>query len=510
MIFRFWLLFFSFSICIVGNAQNDLDALRYSRTALGGSPRFIAMGGAMGALGGDVSCATTNPAGLAIFRKGEIIYSGGLRFTTNKAETNGKSSSVTDANFVFGNFGLAFAWQAEKDPSRRNVFCISNTQLQNFNNQIQISDPSSRNSIAKDMLNISNSGNSLFTLNQSYEGLGYNAYLLDYDSVSGQFFSFVDINRNLSQKRLITTTGRANEINISFAQSENDNFYIGGSIGIPRIKFESTTNHTEVDGNDSMRIGMTSSSSFTSTYNTDLPFVYNNFLGFNSLSYTEFFKTEGYGVNVKLGANVRVNQNVRLGAYFHSPTFYSLTDTYYYKVAASFDYNPLLENVSTFPDENDGIFRYKITSPMRFGFNSGFVIGKIASIGLEYEGIKYQDAKLKADDPAVFNGVNAVIKNKYKYASNIRLGGELNVKPVILRAGYAINGSPFGGLYSGSFDRQTISCGISIRTKNNYFYDITWVRTNTKEAYYMFSTIPIKSNINSVTSALMVSMGLKF
>lgn len=511
MCYKFWLLIISTTLYFTSFSQNDLDALRYSRTGIGGSPRFIAMGGAMGALGGDVSCATTNPAGLAIFRKGEIIYSGGLRITRNTTETNGISNKLNDANFVFSNFGLAFAWHAEKDPTRRNVFCFSNTQLQNFSNQIQFVNPSTRNTMASDMLNIANSNNNtLSNLNQAYEGLGYNAYLLDYDSTSGKFFSFVDINRNLAQNRSITTSGRANEINISFAQSIDDNFYIGGSVGIPRIKFESTTKHTEADANDSMRVGMTSASSFTSTYNTYLPFVYNQFLGFNSFSYTEFFRTEGYGVNIKLGINARVNQNIRLGAYFHSPTILNLTDTYKYEIASSFDGNKLLESVYGYPTENDGMFKYKITTPLRFGFNSGFIIGKIVSIGVEYEGLKYQEAKLNADDPTVFKVVNDAIKTKYKYASNIRVGGELNVKPVIVRAGYTINGSPFGGLYSGKFDRQTVSFGISYRTKNNYFYDLTWTRTSSKETYYMFSTLPVKSNINYIASSLILAIGLKF
>lgn len=48
-------------------AQGEADAIRYSRTELGGSARFRSMAGAFGALGGDFSAIGQNPAGLGIF-----------------------------------------------------------------------------------------------------------------------------------------------------------------------------------------------------------------------------------------------------------------------------------------------------------------------------------------------------------------------------------------------------------------------------------------------------------
>ena len=128
-------------------AQNDVDALRYSRIGVGGSARYMGMGGAMGALGGDVSCATTNPGALGIFRRGEMLYSGGFHFTYNSSKYNNSSIETPYGNFAFGNFGLAFAYNNEKDATKRNVFCITNTQLLNFTSETHIQSSSSRNSI---------------------------------------------------------------------------------------------------------------------------------------------------------------------------------------------------------------------------------------------------------------------------------------------------------------------------------------------------------------------------
>ena len=53
-------------------AQDITDALRYSQTDLNGTARFRAMSGAFGALGGDFSALTVNPAGSVVFANNQI------------------------------------------------------------------------------------------------------------------------------------------------------------------------------------------------------------------------------------------------------------------------------------------------------------------------------------------------------------------------------------------------------------------------------------------------------
>ena len=53
-------------------SQNVDDALRYSQIFYGGTARFMSMGGAFTALGGDISSISQNPAGIGVFRSSEI------------------------------------------------------------------------------------------------------------------------------------------------------------------------------------------------------------------------------------------------------------------------------------------------------------------------------------------------------------------------------------------------------------------------------------------------------
>ena len=52
------------------NAQTTIyDANRWMGSDLNGTARFVGMGGAMGALGGDITTMGTNPAGICILYK---------------------------------------------------------------------------------------------------------------------------------------------------------------------------------------------------------------------------------------------------------------------------------------------------------------------------------------------------------------------------------------------------------------------------------------------------------
>ena len=490
------------------NAQNDLDAIRYSRTGVNGTSRFVAMGGAFGALGADLSCAANNPAGLALYKKRDICFGFGIKSTHNQGIVNGKTSTVDAAKFVYNNFGISHIWQSANDKDGRHIVAFTNTQIQNFNNSTRFSSYTNSTSIAQDMLN-SAGKNYPTDLNKSYERLAFNVYVLD--TFNGKYFSWVDLKRTVLQTRNIVTSGHVNELNFSYAYSYKDKYYIGGSIGAPRITYTSTTTHSEADDKDSMRVTVTSPTTFSTTYSGGLPSgYYPDKLGFNSLAYTEYFSTSGSGINLKLGGVVRLNDYVRVGFHYHTPTLlYNLRDIYYNTMISTFDKDKTNILQTKYPADG-GYFNYKIITPSKFGVSTAFIIKKLCAIDLDYELINYNNAQLSSSNISDFAGVNAVIRHKYTYASNVRAGAEFNVKPVMIRAGYNMQGSPFGNAFTGSFVRQTVSIGLGFRTQTDVYFDIVYYRNFSNEDYYMFTTIDQKARINYNNSMLAVTVGKKF
>ena len=91
---------------------------------------------------------------------------------------------------------------------------------------------------------------------------------------------------------------------LGYAANMDDKLYIGGSLGLPIVKYQKKSIFREEDA----------------TGNTD-----NNF-NFNEIS--ETFTTKGMGINAKLGIIAKPADFVRLGLAVHTPTWYSLEDTY--------------------------------------------------------------------------------------------------------------------------------------------------------------------------------------
>ena len=88
-------------LCAVGtNAQNETDALRYSLLNMGGTARYNAMGGAFGALGGDMTTLSINPAGIGVYRKSEFSFTTAFDAFGTDATYNGTTAGQSEANAV--------------------------------------------------------------------------------------------------------------------------------------------------------------------------------------------------------------------------------------------------------------------------------------------------------------------------------------------------------------------------------------------------------------------------
>ena len=82
---------------LFASAQNFNDALRYSRLEYLGTARFNALGGSMGAVGGDLSALSVNPAALGVYRNSEFTLS--TDFMVDTRNTTFRNSK-RDENFV--------------------------------------------------------------------------------------------------------------------------------------------------------------------------------------------------------------------------------------------------------------------------------------------------------------------------------------------------------------------------------------------------------------------------
>ena len=179
------------------SAQNETDALRYSRTFLSGTARIQGIGGAQAAIGADIGSLAGNPAGLGLFRRSEFSFTPALNWVNTTSRVgNNNSNTGTRSNLNIASIGVVIADRKEDSAPgdwRSGNFGIGFTRLNNFNSEINYAatttspntlvrsfgEAAIRNQRTFDDLEreFGADGKQIYSL----EGLAYATYLLDVD-----------------------------------------------------------------------------------------------------------------------------------------------------------------------------------------------------------------------------------------------------------------------------------------------------------------------------------------
>ena len=470
-------------------AQNDLDAFRFSQTNWEGTARFMGAGGAFSAIGGDYSCMSTNPAGIGVFKKTEISFTP-LVITAYKTNSDysGETSPASRVRYSLTNFGAVFALPLHKSDEapvskwRMTQFGFGYNRIMDFNNLTYATGMSNGNSIATAFANTANG-----TGYGSLEGdalCAWETWIIDtVPGENNQYREFLSGNA-LRQSNYVKTSGGIDELNFSFGGNYNDQLFLGMTIGVPILDYNCETEYLEEDEND----------------------VVTNF---EKLDIYDKMHTSGAGVNAKIGVIYQPVSFLRIGAAFHTPTYYpNLKETFDRDVTTNYavegKYNYSYDNLS----------KYKLGTPLRAIGSIGFIIAKRAFISAEYEFTDYGMATLYSSDNFryrySFTEENMEISKKYRSCHSIRVGGELTVTNFFLiRLGYGYSTSPFkDGANDGS--AHTASGGIGFRGKV-FFCDFTYQYRHYGQNYWFYPSEtlePVATTNNS--HRFVATLGVKF
>lgn len=330
------------------HSQSIYDALRYSTLQFGSTARAAGVGGGFSGLGADISVISSNPAGLAEFRKSEFVM--GFNVLNNSSEgslQNGNpdnnTSSIFDIQtlgFISHNAPIASKWVTSN-------FAISFNRIANFGSEFTYSG-STQGSITERFQEQANG----FDINDLYEfedGIAWEVgaifgpdnnltYGTDFDNIDTPVFKTQDVN----------SAGGMNELALSYAGNLKNKFSIGFTVGFPLVSYREDKSYRESDPND------------------DIP-------TFNDLVFNENLETSGLGFNVKMGILYKLSRSIRLGAAIHSPSWLFLTDDFTTDIEYSYQNNGVAEaafEMSAFP----GNFRYRLRSSARAILSGSYLI----------------------------------------------------------------------------------------------------------------------------------------
>lgn len=470
--------------------QNAVDALRYSQLEVGGSARFMAMGGAFGALGADFTVASTNPGGLGMYKSSEFVFTPSIHTGKTKSTYNGYYGEDAKTNFAVGNVGYVYTARLNSRTNtsgfRHFQFAMGINRLNDFNRRSQIVGPNTENSLLDTYVEYAD-GIFYRDIENNRGGMyGFDlypawwTYLLDtQDTINNTYYSPIPAGGTL-QREYIESWGSMNEWNFAFGTNYNDVLYLGMSFNIPWIRYSERSTYTETDVADT---------------------IYD----FTSFNVYDRLDTRGTGFNFKFGFIVRPVDFLRIGGAIHTPTWYSMRDYYDVVMESSFDNGDYYSQASPY-----GEYSYKLTTPLRLQGSLAFIIGRYGLISGEYEYVDYSDAKLSASSYSFFNE-NDDISNGYTNGHNFKVGTEWRSGPFSFRGGYAYQGSPYAnGINDGAITSYSGGLGF----KDTFYYiDLAYVYTKRAEDYYLYGTENIQVNPAQnelINHRFLITLGTRF
>jgi len=419
--------------------QNITDALRYSTGETEGTARFKSMSGAFGALGGDMSAVSINPAGSAIFNLSHGSLTLSSLKVSNDVAYGSNTQGLKDNSFDMNQIGAAFVFNNRNTESTWNKFVVSlfYEQLQNYDNQF-LAEGTTQNSIGSYFTEYAN-GLRLDeitalpgeTISQAYSGigseygssyqqayLGYESFILepadDTDNENTAYTSNIAAG-DFYQKYNYASTGYNGKFSANLGFQYNKNIYFGINLNSHLVNYERSTFFYEDNTNTGSII--------------------------NEVHFNNTLLTTGEGFSLQLGSIVKVNDFIRLGLTYDSPTWMRLreeTTQYLYtfedatSLAAEVD--PAVINV--FPE-------YNLRTPAKITGSAAFIIGDTGLISIDYSRKDYSATKFRSNSGVDFSEQNAVFSNSLKAANTIRIGGELRHKKFSYRGGYKMEQSPY-------------------------------------------------------------------
>lgn len=413
----------------------------------------------MGALGGDASVFSTNPAGFGVYRKSEITMSLGYFNTRTQANLN-NNDVVTRQN----NLGLNNLMLVINDQKNTTSGVISSTwglgynRLANFSSNTTFRDPNPSSSLLDPWQDRLDASGDPFARAFDYDvSLGYETFLLNTVKIDDTYLHANEFLEGTMHKE-IARSGSLAEWGAFYSANINNRFYLGGSINIVRLNYTENSTYRE-DGFD------------------DVEFSYLREWEFN-----EELRISGSAFKLKLGGIYRVNDNLRLGLAYHTPSYITVQDNYETDARSVFEpENPGDEPVERSFFSPDGPLSYMQKQPGRAIASAGIILGKRGVIGLEYEYVNYSNIKFRDDLGRIeFNDLNLDIEEIFGATHNLRAGLELRFENYFARTGYRFMQNPYSSELDISQNAHTVSIGGGYR-KASFFLDAAYSLTFMEE-----------------------------
>ncbi|CAM4420546.1 OmpP1/FadL family transporter [Flavobacterium terrigena] len=502
----------------MANAQEPAisDALRYGVQNLNGTARFRAMGGAFGAIGGDMSAININPAGSSIFNFNQAAISLSSINRSNNASYFGTSSTTKENTLDINQLGAVFVFndKASKSGWKKFALGLNYENANNLDDYIVSEGVNPYNSMDNYFLNRAQGfelqylqtqpGESIGSLYQ-YLGenqnlgfdaqqafLGYQSYVLspldESDEHNTDYFTNVPTGGNYYHKNTIQAKGYNGKFTANFSGAYQDKLYVGMNMNFHFTDYVRTS----------------------SLYESNLNDFYDDGYSIDAVRFNNELYTYGSGFSLNLGAIYKATENVRVGLAYETPTWYRLNDELTQSISSNF-YDATTDSMNQ-SYVNPGIVNvyptYKIQTPSKLTGSATVLFGKKGLLSVDYSTKNYAKTEFKPNNETIYSRLNTQMKDQLQDSYELRVGGEYKIQKWSVRGGYRFEQSPyktdyaFGDLmsYSGGLGYNFGKSKIDISYTNEHR-----ARTEALLTSGLNDTARIKNYNNNVTLSYVIN-----
>ena len=488
------------------NAQNISDALRYAEESINGTARFAAMSGAFGALGGDLSAISINPAGSAILTRPHLSISLTNYDRDNQVRFFEGRSSTEISNLDLSQGGAAFVFnnQDVNSPWRKFVISILYDQTNNFDDSFFASGTNT-NSI--DSYFLANAQGLRLDQISRFEGesvqdaygdigatfgyqhqqafLGFESFILEpediTDDANSVYFSNIAPG-TFNQEYAYASTGYNGKLGVNLAMQYQDNLFIGVNLNSHFINYNQSTFLRERNTN-------------TGSFVTEVGFENN-------------LRTTGNGFSFQLGAISKVTDFLRLGVTYDSPIWYNILDETTQFISTVTE-NPDNPNVVLDPNVINVFSEYRLKTPGKVTGSAALIFGTKGLLSFDYSRKDFGSTEFRPSSDLVFANENAQISNLLGVSTSYRIGGELRHKNFSFRGGYHFEESPYNdNTFYGDLTGYSLGLGYSFgNTRVDLAYQ-TSERTISRQLYNVGLTDAALIDVNNDNISVSFNMTL--
>lgn len=421
----FLVIILNVSFLSIAQEMTTSDALRYAVDNMNGTARFRGMAGAFGAVGGDLSAISINPAGSLFFSNNFASASISNYNTNNNANYFGTKNKENYSTLDLNQIGAVLVFNDNSGSSDWNKISIAlnydNTN--NFDNRLFTAGINPYNSISQYFVNQANFvANTQFN-DYQYE-MAYETYIINpHPTTPNQFVSNVSPGGNYYQDFYSTSNGYNGKITANVASSYKNKLFLGLNLNAHFTDYVVTTSLYENNNNP---------------LNPNTQPTISNIVFDNQLS------TYGSGFSFNLGAIYKVTNSFRLGASYESPTWYNLNDELVQDLYTYDNVNVPSGDESRYFGSPIFIFpTYRLRTPSKLTGSAAYIFNKKGLISIDLATKDYSNIQFKNTNQNDFSDLNSQMSTEMKNAYEIRVGGEYKIKQWSIRGGYRFEESPY-------------------------------------------------------------------